>query len=194
MSEAENIRQTEGLGVDMIGFIFYPHSSRYITAMPGYLPERAARVGVFVNGKAEEVEACAARFGLDYVQLHGDEPPEYCKALAGKGLRIIKAFSIAQVADLELTNLYKGLCKYFLFDTKCDNHGGSGRQFDWRVLQHYKGDTPFLLSGGIGPADAGALKCFAHPQYAGIDINSLFETSPGRKDTERINEFMKQLI
>ena len=81
----------------------------------------------------------------------------------------------------------------FLFDTKCDNAGGSGEQFDWSILDEYDGDIPFLLSGGIGPDDAEKVKAFHHPQFAGIDLNSRFETEPGVKDVEKLKKFISEL-
>lgn len=80
-----------------------------------------------------------------------------------------------------------------LFDTKCKTVGGSGEHFDWSVLDSYDGDIPFLLSGGIGPDDAERVKQFCHPQFAGIDLNSRFETSPGVKDVAILKEFLGKL-
>lgn len=91
------------------------------------------------------------------------------------------------------TTLYEGACDYFLFDTKCENHGGSGNQFDWEILKHYTGNTPFLLSGGINRHSARALTELKHPKLIGYDINSRFEESAGMKDTERIKDFINQL-
>ena len=95
MTDADNIRDVEVLGVDMIGFIFYPKSPRYLYQIPRYLPTLAKRVGVFVNETKENILMYVDRFGLNYVQLHGDESPEYCRTLHSQGIRIIKAFSIA---------------------------------------------------------------------------------------------------
>ncbi len=193
MREAENIRQVEELGADMIGFIFYPRSPRYVYELPGYLPEKAKKVGVFVNESKEEVLMIADRFGLDYIQLHGNESPGYCRTLQQAGLHLIKAFSIETFKDLHLTTEYKGLCDYYLFDTKTQGYGGSGKQFEWSLLYSYKEETPFLLSGGITPQSGKALNVLQHPRLAGFDINSCFETEPGYKDTERVNQFLEEL-
>lgn len=193
MTEAENIRNVELQDVDMIGFIFYSKSPRCLCQMPEYLPARAKRVGVFVNESKENILMYADRFGLDYIQLHGNESPEYCRSLRGMGLHLIKAFSVAQPKDLLCVSAYDGLCDYYLFDTKTSQYGGSGNQFDWNLLHCYNGSTPFLLSGGINPYSAKALKEFHHPRLAGIDINSRFEISPGIKDVERIANFLKEL-
>ena len=193
MTEAENIRQVEELGVDLIGFIFYPYSPRCVCELPAYLPLRAGRVGVFVNEHKENVLMYADRFGLEYVQLHGNETPDYCHAIQNSGLHVIKTFSIATGKDLAAISSYEGLCNYYLFDTKCPQFGGSGNQFDWSLLQRYRGTTPFLLSGGLNLYSAKAIRQFRHPRFAGIDLNSRFEIRPGVKDVERIRQFIHQI-
>lgn len=193
MTEAENIRAIEELGVDMVGFIFYPKSPRCLCERPAYLPISAKRVGVFVNESKENVRMYADRFALDYIQLHGNESPEYCRSLRNNGLHLIKAFSISLPKDLQAISAYNDLCDYYLFDTKTPQYGGSGNQFDWNLLNRYNGDASFLLSGGINPYSAKALREFHHPRLAGIDINSRFETAPGIKDVERIGRFLDEL-
>ncbi len=193
MTLADNIRQTEALGVDLIGLNFYPKSPRCLCQLPDYLPLKARRVGIFVNQPKEEVTMYADRFGLDYLQLHGTESPGYCRTLQAAGFRLIKAFAIAQAKDLVITQAYEGLCDYFLFDTKTPSYGGSGKQFDWTLLKHYQGQTPFLLGGGINAYSAKAIRAFRHPRLAGVDLNSRFELSPGVKDVERLRRFLKEL-
>lgn len=193
MTDADNIRNVELLGVDMIGFIFYPKSPRCLCEKPRYLPTLSKRVGVFVNESKENVLMYADRFSLNYIQLHGNESPDYCRSLHSNGLHLIKAFSISLPKDLQDVSDYDGLCQYYLFDTKTPQYGGSGNQFDWNILQRYNGSTPFLLSGGINPYSANAIKEFHHPRLAGIDLNSRFETKPGVKDVERIKMFLKDL-
>ena len=193
MREAENIREVEQLKVDMIGFIFYPKSPRCLYELPAYMPVKAKRVGVFVNEDKKEIEIFADRFSLDYIQLHGNESPEYCHSLRATGLRLIKAFSIARRKDFENIGTYEESCDYFLFDTKCEQHGGSGNQFDWSMLNSYKGKKPFLLSGGINPYSPPTLIELRHPQLAGFDLNSRFETKPGLKDVERLRHFLEEL-
>lgn len=193
MTEAENIRNVEQLDVDMIGFIFYPKSPRCLCEMPAYPPVHAKRVGVFVNENKDDILMYTDRFALDYIQLHGNESPEYCRSLCNNGLHLIKAFSIAHPKDLAAVSAYKGLCDYYLFDTKTPQYGGSGNQFDWNLLLRYTGMTPFLLSGGINPYSVKAIREFHHPKLAGIDINSRFETAPGKKDVERIGKFLQEI-
>ncbi len=193
MREAENIRAVEALGVDWMGFIFWEHSSRNVCQRPAYLPTRAKRVGVFVDASLDVVCQRVEAFCLDVVQLHGSESPAYLhdlrNALAGAVL-IVKAFSIATRDDLLQTSFYEGLADFFLFDTKAQLVGGNGRKFDWNVLAHYDGSTPFLLSGGIGPDDASRLSAFSHPRLAGIDLNSRFETAPAQKNVELLKQFL----
>jgi len=193
MRDSENIRLVESLGVDMIGLIFFPKSSRFVACPPTYLPEKAKRVGVFVNEDPETIITLHSQFSLNFIQLHGTESPEYCVSLRDKGLDLIKAFSVSSKNDLEATKEYEGLCSYFLFDTKCEGHGGSGQQFDWSILSHYNGKTPFLLSGGIAPESVKELKAFHHESFAGIDLNSRFEITPGMKNVEKLSRFIAKL-
>lgn len=193
MREAENIHAIESLKIDFMGFIFYPKSPRYVRERPTYLPVQCKRVGVFVDAPFQEMLETSRTFGLDMVQLHGNESPEQCAALKAKGLQVIKAFSISTAEDLLHTNIYKGVADYFLFDTACIGYGGSGRRFDWGILKHYTGNTPFLLSGGIRRESLGDVLAFHHPMLAGIDLNSGFETSPGMKDVALLNEFISNL-
>lgn len=199
MSQTENIRQAETLGIDWMGFIFWPRSPRNVMQKPAYLPTKTKRVGVFVGPSAELVKQKAEEYGLDFVQLHGKETPEECRTIsqtlqhANLNCRLIKAFSIATTDDLQNTTLYENVVDYFLFDTKCKSVGGSGEQFDWNILDNYSGETPFLLSGGIGPDSANDIKEFSHKRCIGIDLNSRFETEPGVKDTTLLETFIKNV-
>lgn len=193
MKDGKNIHDIEQLGVHMLGMIFYSKSPRCVHKTPSYLPQHAKRVGVFVDEEQEYIKLIARRFSLDYIQLHGSESPEYCHALQMEGFKIIKSFPIDTEKDLEQTVRYEGTCDYFLFDTKCETYGGSGKIFEWDILHYYNGQTPFLLSGGIGSHNIEALKSFNHPWLAGYDINSRFETKPGKKDAKKVAKFVKQM-
>ena len=158
------------------------------------------RVGVFVNAEVEEVLNAVHDYELHYVQLHGEESPEYCQLLrtiseatSMRKFEIIKAFRVEQSFDFSNLSLFSPHCAYFLFDTKGVAHGGTGEQFDWSLLQDYQGLTPFLLSGGIGPESVATLRAFRHPQFYGVDINSRFESAPGLKDIEKIEAFISEL-
>jgi len=196
MRDPLNIRGVESTGVDWMGFIFYPRSSRYVPSCPGYLPQKAVRVGVFVDASAEFILERVEEYSLGVVQLHGSESPETVRQIRGmlpSCVLIMKAFNILDPSDLEYPLKYEGLADYFLFDTKTSLKGGSGLKFDWDILSHYKGEVPFLLSGGIGPEDADAVLGFSHPKFAGIDLNSRFETSPAVKDTVLVSSFLDKL-
>ena len=191
MREADNIREVETLGIDMMGFIFWPKSSRFASQRPDYLPKNVKRVGVFVDEDPEQVKRLADDYDLDYIQLHGQESPSYIFQLGG--LHIIKVFNISTAEDLLQAQPYEGIVDYFLFDAKGKSVGGNGEKFNWDVLSAYNGSTPFLLSGGIGPDDATNVKAFHHPKCIGIDLNSRFELSPGLKDVAKLKEFMFNL-
>lgn len=193
MKEAKNINEVEKLAIDMMGFIFYPKSKRYVSIMPTYLPKNRIRVGVFVNESIEEILRIKEEYSLSFIQLHGTESAEYCLSLHEKGIAIIKAFAISTPSDLKVTKKYEGICSYFLFDTKCERYGGSGKQFDWSVLSHYHGNTPFLLSGGISPQSSEKIKAFRHKLFAGIDLNSQFENDQGLKNSESLSNFINKL-
>ena len=196
MRDAENIRDVESLGIDLMGCIFWPRSSRYVAERPAYLPTHCKRVGVFVDETIETVCRLAADYALDYIQLHGHESPDYIRTLNAQ-CSVIKAFNIATAADLAQTAPYVGLVDYFLFDTKGPSVGGNGEKFDWSILSAYDGSTPFLLSGGIGPDDAESLSSYLSVldsrHCIGIDLNSRFERSPGLKDVATLRRFLTQL-
>lgn len=192
MREPENIRAVEALGIDMMGFIFYPRSSRYVASVPDYLPSSLKRVGVFVNASEEDMLRHITEYGLDYVQLHGAERPEVCDSLHAAGVNVIKAFSVACADDLRSCAEYEGHADIFLFDTKCQQYGGSGERFDWTILDAYTGETPFLLSGGIGPSGIEDLVSFHHPKCCGVDLNSRFEISPAYKDADMLRQFINE--
>lgn len=200
MRDPENIRAVDSLeAVNWMGFIFYPKSPRYVESLPAHMPERARRIGVFVNATAEFILNHVTDYRLDGIQLHGSETPGFCQILremlphSHRSFLIVKAFSIASVADLSNVYAYHGFCDYFLFDTKCSEYGGSGQTFDWSILHRYHGHTPFLLSGGIGPESLNQLTSFWHPQWAGIDLNSRFEQAPCIKDTTLLKQFLNEI-
>lgn len=203
MRDADNIRKVEGLGIDMMGFIFWPKSSRYVSERPAYLPTKCKRIGVFVDQPIEEVAQIARDYALDYIQLHGHESPDFIRqlrSLCGDSIATIKAFNIATEEDFKATAPYEDIVDCVLFDTKGKSVGGNGEKFDWSVLSSYEGQTPFLLSGGIGPDDVNSIKAFFsvdNPSVAakciGIDLNSRFETSPGMKDVHALRSFLSQL-
>ncbi|GAA4493650.1 phosphoribosylanthranilate isomerase [Hymenobacter ginsengisoli] len=198
MREAANILSVVDFNPDFLGFIFYEKSPRYVgdaldTEVLRALPESVGKVGVFVDAPLPELLATANHYSLDYVQLHGHETPAYCQAVHEQGLRIIKAFSIAEAADFDNLAPYMPYCELFLFDTKGAQPGGNGHVFDWQLLEQYHGATPFLLSGGLGPETMEELLRFHHPQLAGYDFNSQLELAPGLKDVEATGRMLTHL-
>ncbi|WP_455636620.1 phosphoribosylanthranilate isomerase [Parabacteroides sp.] len=216
MREPQNIREVAALAINWIGFIFYDRSPRFVERCPtkqwtvdnGQCTVHAnakqlstvtcqlstKKVGVFVNASPESMMEKASAYKLDYLQLHGNESPEDCHTLQKRGYSLIKAFPIATKEDFEKTREYEGRVDYFLFDTRCEGYGGSGKRFDWSILTEYKGETPFLLSGGIRPENAEAIRHFRHPRFAGIDLNSGFEIEPGLKDIDKLKNFIQQIL
>ncbi|MDR1883186.1 MAG: phosphoribosylanthranilate isomerase [Prevotella sp.] len=196
MKYPDNIKDLSKLPVDFMGMIFYDRSPRFANGLTfddvNTLPPDIKRVGVFVNAGLGYIVEKMNRYGLDLVQLHGNESPEFCKRL-NEALPVIKAFSIAEASDFEQTKSYDGLCGYFLFDTKTPRYGGSGQKFDWGILDSYTGNTPFFLSGGVSICDADEIKKIRRAQFYGIDLNSRFETTPGLKDITLLQQFIKAL-
>lgn len=165
-------------------------------------PEKAVpkRVGVFVDDMAQNIVTRVYNFDLDYVQLHGSEPVETIENLRATlvpdikpELKFIKAIQVQTAEDLQLCDAYEGHVDLFLFDTKGTNAGGNGTHFDWELLKQYQGQTPFLLSGGIGVDDVEEVLAFDHPQCVGVDVNSRFETAPGVKNVDKLKVFVEAL-
>lgn len=180
--------------VDFIGFIFYDKSKRNFEDgdIEGAIQSDQSKVGVFVNESLEKVEALAKTHQLDYLQLHGDESPLYCRTLKDKGYKLFKAFSVEDELPSNL-EAYEQVVDFFLFDTKGASYGGNGTQFDWGVLNQYELSKPFLLSGGIGIEDVVALRKIDHPKLYAVDVNSRFEVSPGQKDEQALKKFIEEL-
>ena len=189
MNIAEQVEALD-VKVDYLGFIFYEGSARYCERAPA--TSKVKRVGVFVNESLETVQEKISEFQLDCVQLHGSESVAYCQELSEK-VGVIKAFGISDDFDFDELQGYEDHIKYFLFDTKTSKHGGSGRQFNWEILQNYEGETTFFLSGGIGPDDLENISSISHKRFIGIDLNSRFENKPGDKNIEKLNDFIDEI-
>lgn len=198
MCEKDNITDVASLGIDYMGFIFYPPSPRYcIESICGdtvrALPPSVEPVAVVVDEDERKVKDLAGRFGFRTFQLHGNESPALCRRLKEQGFTILKAFGIKDKDDFRQVAKYEGCVDYFLFDTASASKGGSGKKFDWELLSDYSLATPFFLSGGIGVEDAEIIKEFHHPCFAGIDLNSRFEVSPGKKDAKALESFIYKM-
>ena len=207
LRQNENIQAISQLGVDWIGLIFYEKSPRYVGLnpdLPSFLAQQngaVKRVGVFVNETFEGVLAAVQQYGLSYVQLHGGESAVYCATLKRmmaerleQTVGVIRAFRVSRAFDFAVTVDYEPFCDYFIFDTKAPQvYGGTGHKFEWSILDRYQGNTPFLLSGGLGPNDAPAIKTLMHGALAGVDVNSRFELEPGLKDVTTLQSFIQEL-
>ncbi|MBX2845411.1 MAG: phosphoribosylanthranilate isomerase [Saprospiraceae bacterium] len=194
MRQPENIQAVIDAGADWMGFIFYPKSPRFMDNS-SFIKSitTVKKVGVFVNESASFVQDVVEEYGLDMVQLHGEEALQVVDSIS-TFVEVMKAFRIKTAQDFELVDAYVPFCNYFLFDTKSElGHGGTGQQFDWSLLQNYTAETPFLLSGGIRLTDVDRLKNIEHPALIGFDINSGFEIEPALKDVEQIKQFINHL-
>ena len=187
-----NREQVEQLPVDLLGYIFHPASPRYVGETPeaGLFNSQKPKVGVFVNENAFEILGLSKNLGFEWVQLHGNENPKTCRMLKNQGLKIIKVFKIDESFDFTTTLPFEKVSTCFLFDTKTKLHGGSGKKFNWQILDKYTGHIPFFLSGGIGAEDVKSIREFNHAKLTGIDLNSGFEDGPGLKNIEKLKEFI----
>ncbi len=197
MREAGNVQEVGALSPDYMGFIFYDRSPRNCLGIsPGVikgLPAGTEPVMVSVDKGEDEIMRIADRYGFRYLQLHGHETPEMCFSLRTRGMKVIKAAGMRSRESLADLREYEGAVDVFLLDTFCSGKGGSGKKFDWSILDSYEPEVDFWLSGGLAPSDAGLLKAFRHPRFAGVDINSRFEISPGVKDVEKVRIFINEL-
>lgn len=198
MKFPENIYQVTALNPDFLGFIFYEKSSRFFNNEIIELPKQINTVGVFVNASEQYILNQNNKHQLNYLQLHGNETPDYCAKLKTKTQsKIIKVFSIKDEFDFTVLNQFEDGCDAFLFDTKGTLPGGNGYSFNWSILENYPSTKPYFLSGGIGLENVTDLQEFLSSQAAkhcyAIDVNSKFETLPGLKDTNKLTEF-KELL
>ncbi|WP_316821174.1 phosphoribosylanthranilate isomerase [Pedobacter gandavensis] len=204
MLHPENISEVAALQPHYLGFIFFKGSKRYAGAVSpevlANLPENIKKTGVFVNETQDMVLELLNKYHLNALQLHGAESPEYCEELklslnrenAGN-VQLIKAFGLSDDFDFDQLNAYVGLVDYFLFDTQSPDHGGSGRQFNWQILDKYTLNVPYFLSGGIGVESAELLNGMKDQRLFAIDVNSKFEIEPGLKDLSKLKAFISKL-
>lgn len=179
------------LGADMLGFVFYKKSKRYVEPkivrdIVNELPPYIAKVGVFVDETAQKVSEIAQDCLLDTLQFHGDESPDYCASFK-KSYKVIKAFRIKDKKDLKGINDYD--VDFYLLDTYSgESKGGTGKTFDWKMIEGFELLKSVILSGGLGPENVeGAIQSVV--PY-GVDVSSGVESSPGRKDTDLMKKFV----
>ena len=201
ITNLEQATALQVMGVNYIGFIFYPTSKRYVlenlslTDLASFKPTGVKKVGVFVNETLEQLLEIVQAAGLDLVQLHGDETPAYCAAVRQK-VATIKVFRVgAAVPDFAA---YEASVDYFLFDTDSALYGGTGQHFNWELIKGSTIPKPYFLSGGIGPNDIQGIqvmeKTKAGKSLLALDINSQFEITPGVKNLEKIKIFINAFI
>jgi phosphoribosylanthranilate isomerase len=197
MNNKQNITEVASLGTDLIGLIFFDKSPRGVKkgdVDSAFVKElKISKVGVFVNEALEVVLQIAKEYELNYLQLHGNESPEYCQRVKESGYKVWKAFSVGESIDTEQLKQYEGVVDLFLFDTKGKNYGGNGMKFNWEALNEYNLSKPFMLSGGLTLKDAENVSGLEFDKLWGVDLNSGFELEPGRKKPNEIEEFIKRI-
>jgi phosphoribosylanthranilate isomerase len=198
MTSPVNVTEIAEAKPDYMGFIFFQGSKRYVGENPeNMLFHNVAagikRVGVFINEDNHKILNYSINKSLDMIQLHGDESPFTCLQLKSSGMIVVKTFTIGEEFDFETLYKYMPGCDFFLFDTKSHTRGGSGKKFNWDILEGYSLDKPFFMSGGIGPEDAGLIKKLSNRGLFAVDINSRFETEPGIKDPVMVKAFIEEI-
>lgn len=202
MTKLEQMHLLGDLGIQFAGMIFYHKSPRFIMRhLTGYQVKKAKlkvfKIGVFVNASYDEIMNHVDNFGLDMVQLHGDESPRFCESISNY-VTVIKAFRLTEDDHIgwKIRNFME-VSDMFLFDTEGSGYGGTGKKFNWNMLKGENIAKPFFLSGGIQPEDADAIKEFAGEPVSkdlfAIDINSRFEIAPGIKDMGKVGQFVRAL-
>lgn len=200
MRDTENIQiLIQEVKPDWMGLIFYSKSSRYVSADLADTINLAdvTKVGVFVNESIEFILSKIDEFKLSVIQLHGNESPEYVRELKLKtDKKLWKVVSVGESIDWETLRDYVALVENFLFDTATPKHGGSGKRFNWQILETYPFEKGFLLSGGLDEESASEILSLANkmPQLIGVDLNSKFEASPGMKNIEKLKSFKNRLL
>jgi phosphoribosylanthranilate isomerase len=213
MTDISQMHQLGEMGVEFAGLIFYPKSPRYVFkhGLSGGDVKKAKlkvyKVGVFVDASYDEIMKQVQDFGLDMVQLHGHETPYECAKISDY-VHVIKAFRFMENDHVSwMIKDYYDNADMFLFDTGVTTgkdeqkdktiYGGTGRKFDWNSLKGLDIRKPFFLSGGIEPTDAGLVKAFLKEPVSKdlfvVDVNSRFESSPGKKDMEKVNQFITEI-
>ena len=203
LNNYSNLQQVLSLQPDLVGHIFYPKSSRavgdqFLEEIKDLDYKQAKKVAVVVNRDLEDLVRIIDEYNFDAVQLHGDETPEYVAELKSKSpkIKLIKAFQVDSDFSFDLTEAYRPLVDYFLFDTKSDGYGGSGQTFSWDLLKKYNGDIPYILSGGLSPSNFQSAVQFAtkNPRCQILDLNSGFESQteplPGIKNIDSLKEVL----
>lgn len=209
MTKVTDIHRLGEMGVQFAGLIFYPPSPRYVLKhdLTGEHIRKEKfsvyKVGVFVNAPYEEIMKQVDDYGLDMVQLHGNETPYLCDKVSSY-IQVIKAFRFAENDHVEwmLKDFY-ACTDMFMLDTgimvdRRNGNPGKERVFNWNRLKGLQIRKPFFLSGGIAATDVASIREFLEEPIAAdlfaIDLNSRFETAPGVKDLKQVERFMRELV
>lgn len=190
------MEQLQQLGIDYAGMIFYKGSKRFVgekmrNEKLKIKNLQIKKTGVFVNAEVNTIKQAINDYGLNAVQLHGDETVEFCQQFMNI-TQVIKVLQIEKEKNIDaLVQPFQNACHYFLFDTPTKEYGGSGEKFDWKTLEQANISKPFFLSGGIALEDAVQIKKFQHPHFYAVDINSRFEIEPGIKDMKKVQSFVQ---
>ena len=201
LTKTDQIHELISMKVDFLGFIFYEKSPRYVlnhlslSQISGI--KHSGKVGVFVNETIENVVEISRKANLNYIQLHGDEDDIYIAELKRQlnpEIKIIKVLRIGSEVKNFKSKIHhlKSPADYLLFDTDSKAFGGTGKTFDWRILNEVEIPKPYFLSGGISVENFDEIQNIKHQPFA-LDINSKFETEAGIKDLEKIREFIRIL-
>ncbi len=201
LTKLDQIEELISLNIDSLGFIFYEKSPRYVlnslTLNQIKSIDHQGKVGVFVNGNIEKIVEIAENAGLSFIQLHGDETDDFLSELRQKlnlGIKIIKVFRIGPDSEILKFKIQNSKLEvdYFLFDTDSKSFGGTGKFFDWQILNDLEIAKPYFLSGGISGENIENIKLLKQKPFT-LDINSKFEIEPGNKNIEKIQEFKNLL-
>ena len=198
MKFPKNILEIGALQPDYMGFIFYSKSKRFVGENFSIksiekLPKNIKKVGVFVNESSKIILDNVNKYELDSVQLHGNESVETCAIIKEKGIEVIKVFSVDNYFNFEEVIPFEAVSDYFLFDTKTEKYGGSGKVFNWEILEKYKLEKPFFLSGGLGLENLNAITKITHPALIGLDFNSKLEDKNYKKISEEVSELIHKI-
>jgi phosphoribosylanthranilate isomerase len=196
MRDADNILHTAAFVPDYMGFIFYSGSPRFVGnvfEIPLNLPPAIRKVGVFVNEGTDFILQKSGELGIDYVQLHGNEPTTQASQLSDAGLKVIKVFSVDDGFNFQSTKPYVPVVDYFLFDTKGKHYGGNAKTFNWEILKHYDQEIPFFLSGGLSPENVEEVFELKGMNLHAVDVNSGVEEAPGMKSMEKLRSLFETL-
>ena len=204
LTKPDQIQELIAMKTDFLGFIFYEKSPRYVLNHLSLEElstiDHQGKAGVFVNEEADIIVKIVQHTDLNFVQLHGDESNDFIAELRQKlnpKVGIIKVIRIGNIDADNKDKIAQTLSSnqqpvtYYLFDTDSKAFGGTGKQFDWNILNEFEIPLPYFLSGGISEDNICDVKTLKQQPFA-LDINSKFETEPGSKNIDRIKKFKTQ--